>query len=224
MSSQYGEHVIGRRNYGRLTQTAGTVITRLIEPMKNGFTRITGVHVKISTTAHILTLMRPFNRCTFTADAAAGQAVVNISANPGTYTVQGTLATPSNAMAANDFVVYECADGTYALDTVSSIATLAVTLAANVPTGGVIKGGYLWFFGLVTDTNPNDNQASPRWNLDVSTATILGRGDGLTSIPDHKFLDVGKGSYQPLILHVDNGTAASIIQSVGVEYVRKAAA
>jgi hypothetical protein len=222
--SDYAERVVGRRNYGRLTQNSGTVITRLVEPWRSALTRITGVFVKTSTTAHILTLLRPCNVTTFSAAAAASQAVVNITADPGAYSAAGTLATANNVIAASDFVVYEAADGTYVLDTVSSVATLAITLTTNLPTGGVLAGGKFWFYGIVTDTNPNNNQAHPRWNLDASTATVLGRADGLTSIPDHPLLNVGGGSYQPLILHVDNGTAASTIESVGVEYVRKAAA
>lgn len=219
--SNYGEYVVGRRNYGKLTQTAGTVITRLIEPHRDGITRLTGVQVKTLTTAHLLTLMRPCNRVRFTAAAAAGQAVVNISADPGVY--PSGVRAAANVIAAGDFVVYEVADGTFVVDTVASVSTLAITLTTNLPTSGVKSGGLLWWYGIVTDVNPNDAQTHPRWNLDASTATYLTRADGLTSIPDHKLLDIGGGKYQPLILHIDNGTAASILESVGVEYVRKVA-
>src|SRR5258708_3059183 len=120
--NSYSEYPIGRRNYGRLTQNAGTVITRLIEPRQSAFTRIMSVFTKTSTTAPILTLMRPLNRTYFTADAAASQAVVNIAADPGDY--PSGVRTADNVIAANDFVVYEAADGTFVLDTVSSVATL----------------------------------------------------------------------------------------------------
>lgn len=228
--SNYAERVVGRRSYGRLTQNAGTIIMRMIEPMQGAMTRITGVRVTTSTTAHILTLLRPLARTYFTADAAANQAVINIAADPGAYpsgchTSAASATTLSNAIAGSDYVVYECADGkTYMLDTVSSVSTLALTMTTSLPFGGVKKNGLLWFFGIVTDTNPNDAQAHPRWNLLASTTTVLGRADGLTSIPDHPLLDIGGGTYQPLLLSVDNGTAASTIESVGVEYVRKAAA
>lgn len=224
MPGSYGEYVIGRRNYGRLTQNAGTIISRLIEPWRGGYTRVTGVLTTTSTTAHILTLLRPLNRTYFTAAALASQAVVNIAADPGVYNANGTPATGNNVLAANDWVAYQAADGTFVVDTVSSVATLAVTLTTNLPTGGVALGGLFWTFGLATDTNPNNNQAHPRWNLAASTQNVFGRSDGMTSIPDHKLLDVGGGKNQPLILQVDNGTAASTIESVGVEYVRRAAA
>jgi hypothetical protein len=217
--SAYSEYVVGRRTYGRKTETAGTIIRQLIEPMKNAFTRIVGVTVKTGATAHILTLLRPCNRTYFTADAAASQAVVNVAADPGDY--PSGVRTADNAIAANDVVVYEASDGTYVLDTVSSVSSLAVTLATNLPTGGVKENGLLWWFGIVTDTNPNDGMAHPRWNLDASTTTSLGRGNCLTSIEDHRLMDVGRGMYQPLVLSVDNGTNASIIESTGVEYVRR---
>lgn len=220
--SNYAEYVVGKRSYGKLTQNAGTVITRLVEPMRGALTRITAAQTITGATAHLLTLMRPLNRTYFTADAAASQAVVNIAADPGDYPTG--CRTGDNVIAGSDFVVYECADGTYALDTVSSVATLAITLTNNVPTGGVKKGGFFWFYGIVTDTNPNDAQAHPRFDLLASTRNYLNRGDGLTSIPDNKLLDLGNGCYQPLILHIDNGSNASTLDSVGVEYVRRPAA
>lgn len=217
--SQYSEYVVGRKGYGRITQTAGTVITRLIEPHPDAWTRITSVTVNTAATAHILTLLRPLGRTRFSADAAAAQQVVNISADPGDY--PSGVRTADNAIAANDYVAYQAADGTFVLDTVSSVATLAITLATNLPTGGVKEGEYFWFFGIVTDTNPNDAQAHPRFNLLANTQTILGRDANLGTIPDHKLLDIGRGTFQPLVLVVDNGTNASTIESVGVEYYRK---
>lgn len=224
MSDLATEHVLGRRSYGKNTQTAGTIIKQLVEPWPNAWTRITGYRQTVSTTAHLLTLMRPFNLTTFSADAAAAQAVVNITADPGAYSAAGALATANNLIAANDWVVYEAADGTFVMDVVSSVSTLAITLTANLPTGGVKKNGKFWFFGIATDTNPNNNQANPRWNAAASTLFTLSRADALGSIPDHPLLNLGKGRYQPLILQIDNGTAASTMESVGVEYVRKAAA
>lgn len=222
--SEYGERVIGRRGYGLKTESFGTVITRLIEPMPNGVTRLTGVTTTTLTTAHLLTLMRPCNRVQFTADAAAGQKVVYLSADPGVYSVKGTLAAADTALAASDYVVYEAADGTFVMDLANSVygAAGVVTLTTNLPTGGVKKGGLVWFYGIVTELNPNNNAAHPRWNLAASTTNVFGRGEQMASLPDHKFLDIGGGCYQPLILHIDNGTAASVLESVGVEYVTPA--
>jgi hypothetical protein len=218
------EHVLGKRNYGKVTQTAGTAIVRMVEPWQNGWTRLTMVRYTCGTTAHTLTLMRPFNVVTFTALGASGQAVVNISADPGHYSLAGTIATADNLIAGGDYVVYEVADGSYVVDTVASVSTLAITMTTNLPTSGVAIGGRFWWFGLAADTNPNNNQANPIYNAVASSVLTLGRSDGLCSIPDNRLLNVGKGKYQPLILYDANATAAGTIESVGVEYIRKAAA
>lgn len=224
--------IMGMRGYGKLTQNAGTVITRLVEPMPNAFTRIVSVWYTASTTAHTLTVMRPLNVVTFTAAASAGQAVVNISADPGDYT---GIRTSDNAIAGSDFVVYEVADGTYALDTVSSVATLAVTLSNNVPTSGVLAGGKLWFYGIITDTNPLNAQAHPQFTLPASVTTYLGTdsGEGIAGFvgsiappggtygwPTGTGINL-TGRYEPLIVHSGNATAAGTIEKVTAIYTNR---
>ncbi len=223
--SNYAEYVIGRRGYGKLTQTAGTVISRLIEPRKNAWTRITGVLTTTAATAHLLTLLRPLGRTTFSAVAAAGQAVVTLTADPGAY--PSGVRTAADAITSGDYVVYEAADGTLVQDTAAGTwnsTTGALTLNTFLPTGGVLVGGRFWYFGLATDTNPNDAQAHPRWNLLANTSNFFGRADGMGSIPDNPLMNLGKGEEQPLLLQIDNGSNASTLESVGVEYVKKAAA
>ncbi len=224
--SSYAEYVVGRRAYGRLTQTFGTVIRQMIEPWDGALTQVASLLTTTSTTAHILTLMRPFARTTFSAVGAGTQQIVNINADPGAYgTSTGlTLATTNNAIAGSDVIVYQAADGTFVLDTVSSVATLAITMTTNLPTCGVKAGDSFWFFGIETDTNPNNNAANPRWNLNASTVNVWGRGDGMASIPGLKGLGLDNGVRQPLVLSIDNGTAASIIEGTGVEYLRRASA
>lgn len=211
------------RGYGKLTQTAGTVITRLLRPFANMFTRLLYAAYTAGATAHTLTVMRPLGVTTFSADADSGQAVVNITADPGAYSTNtgGVPRTANNPIAANDFVVYECADGTFALDTVSSVSTLAITLSNNVPTGGVKSGGKFWFFGIITDTNPADALAHPQYTLAANTVTTLG-GTASESVggvvgtiahgPLFSSLAGYDGKYQPLILHSGNATNAGVLE------------
>ncbi len=140
-----------------------------------------------------------------------------MSAQPGNFNADGVVATADNSIATNDYAVYQLADGTFVgeLVTVSSL-TLTVTALG---TGGVLVGSPVWFMGIVTDTNPNNNIVQPRYTLPASTTTTFGRGDGITTIPDHKNMNVGKGRNQPLLLLIDNGTNASTIESIAVEYV-----
>jgi hypothetical protein len=224
-ASNYDDVVVARKAYGYLTQTAATKISRLIEPRPDGFARLCSLIYLVGANDHQLTLMRPFNRVSFTADAAAGQAVVNISADPGNYSaINPNCRTANNLIAANDFVVYRCADGTFVMDTVASVATLAITLTANVPTGGVKSGDPLWWFGIATDTNPHDAAANPTL-LASATTTFTPSVDAcraLGTIPDLAGGPTfGNGMNCPLILQSNNVTAAGFFVNVGVEYVHK---
>jgi len=125
--------------------------------------RITTLIYSNGATAHALFVMRPLNFAYLTAAAAAGQAVVNVDYNPGNYSSAYRYAVPNsttsirtanNLLAANDHVAYQVADGTWVADTVASLSTLAITLTANIPTGGIAEGAPLFFFGLSTDTDP----------------------------------------------------------------------
>lgn len=219
MGTNYSETVVAKRNYGRLTQTAGTVIVQVIEPWPGAMTRITGMRISTLGTAHILTMLRPLNIAYASAAVAVSGTSLVLDRQPGDFNANGTVATADNNIATNDYVVYQMADGTYVgeLVTVSSL-TLTITSAG---TGGIAAGAPVWFFGIVTDTNPNDNRAHPRFNLAASSTTTFSRADGMTTIPDHRNMDLGDGCFQPLLFIIDNGTNASTIESVGVEYVRK---
>jgi hypothetical protein len=213
--------VMGGHSYGKTTQNANTIITQLVAPFRNAYTAITFASYTAAGTAHTLTAMRPFNYTTFTADAAASQAVVNITANPGAYSTTGvwqygrpgiTPSTANNLMAASDFVAYELPDGNYVLDTVSSISSLAVTLTTNLPTGGVKKGGRLWFYGIITDVNPQTSKAHPQFTLTASVTTTFENevGEFFRSL----------NTYDPIILHSGNATAAGTLDRVSVLYLK----
>lgn len=213
--------VMGGENYGRLTQTADTVIARLVYPKRDAITAITFCSYINQGTAHTLTVMRPFNWTTFTADASAAQAVVNITVNPGAYstagvwqynTFGGTPSVANNLMAASDFVVYELPDGNYVVDTVASITSLAVTLTTNVPTGGVKKGGRIWFYGITTDLNPQTGKAHPAHTLTASVTTTIQNnyGDAFRSL----------NAYDPIIVHSNNATAAGTLERVSALYLK----
>lgn len=212
-------NVLRSVHLGRTTQVAGTVITLLVPPIKGAITTINRLEYLAAATAHTLTVMRPFNWTTFTADAASGQAVVNIAVNPGAYATAWQYglpgATPSvanNLMAASDFVVYELPDGNYVLDTVASISSLAVTLTTNLPTGGVKKGDRLWFFGITTDVNPQTSKAHPAHTLTASvTTTIHNEQD-----PWFRALN----PYDPLIIHSNNATNAGTLERTNVLYLK----
>jgi hypothetical protein len=228
-----------RKGYGKKTETAGTVITRLIEPMEGCFTTLVDFEYTCGTTAHTLTVMRPLGKTYASAAAAAGQAVINVEHNPGTYNDFGTVNTANNGIAGNDYVVYQTADGNYVVDTVASVSTLAITMTGNVPTAGVAKGAPFWFFGVIGDTNPADNQAHPQYTLAASSTThLFGDKPGLavagavgSVAPGGATLALYSATYgpwplngknEPLVLHSGNATAQGVMERVTAVYSNQA--
>lgn len=221
----YNNPVHGIRGFGKLTQNAGTVITRLVPPLKGSITRLTSMWYNCSTTPHTLTVMRPLGKTFASAAAAASQAVINIERDPGVYNAYGTVNTGNNVIAANDFCVYQTADGNYVVDTVSSVATLAITMTTNVPTATVLKGAPFWFFGIITDTNPADNLAHPQFTLPASTVTII--EDQYGFINTLRGLTTGtlqwplNGLEEPVIVHSGNATAAGVLERLTAVYTAR---
>ena len=224
--------VYGKKAYGRKTEAAGTKIVRGIEPMIGAVTHIQRVAVTTSTTAHILTVLKPINKTTVAIAAAAAQAVINITADPGNFT---GIRTADNGIAASDWCAYQCIDGTWVFDTVASVATLAITMTTNVPTSGVAAGAPFWFYGIETDTNPCDATVHARHTLTASTTNVFGTYDAdlgwhgsIQAANSTLFAasllhaDMKTGKDQPLILVVDNGTAASTIEEVIAFYSDRA--
>lgn len=216
----------GGRSYGKSTATAGTVFTRLVEPHAgmNAITRLLKAIYTAGVTAHTLTAMRPLNATTTSAAASAGQAVINLTADPGDYTGSRVA---DNLIAANDYLAYQCADGTWVVDTVSSVSTLAITMTTNVPTGGVNSGAPVFFYGIITDTNPANSLAHPQFTLPASTVTTLEDRDvGFVSSvanPNANFTNfyIASGKGQPLILHSGNASNAGVLEMVTAMYTTK---
>lgn len=207
-------HLFGHKTYGRLTQAANTKIVRLVEPCRGAYTALTFAEITVSTTAHILTVMKPLGSTTLTADAAASQAVISIAADPGDYT---GYRTSDNAIAANDYVVLEMPDGTFVADTVSSVSSLDITLTTNLPTGGMKSGSTVWFYGIETDTNPFDALAHARYTLPASSTVVYGNAPGEAICG---FFGSNRRE-EPILLIIDNGTAASTLERVQVAYSQK---
>lgn len=209
----------GVRTLGKKTANAGTAYTLLIEPMPNAMALLEFLQFTVSTTAHTLTIMRPLSSqlvsgqsqrcsCYLTADAAASQAVININQNPGTYTAYFSSAqaprTANNGIAGSDYVAFQYPDGSWAVDTVSSVSTLAVTLSNTLATGGLKSGAPVWFFGVTTDTNPYDAQAHPAYTLAASSTVNFG-SEGFPFASTFRF-------GEPLLLYVNNASNASVLE------------
>lgn len=235
-------HTFGTFSRGHKTATANTAFAQFIPPftppsgapvgsgtvadphVNRGIIHVTDFVYRVSTTGHTVTVMRPFNYTTFSADAAASQAVVNLTADPGLYQTAGRYkyplpngvtvpSTANNGIAANDYVVFQTASGQWVMDTVSSVSSLAVTLTTNLPTGGVKKGGLLYFFGVAANTDPATNEANQTFLVTAHASTLteykLQSDSGLW----HSY-----HPGDPMIFHSDNSTAAGHIELIAGYY------
>lgn len=223
---------VGSFSIGRKTAAIGTAFAVMVPPYSNqntgvgtgkpgpGIPHITTLIIDAGSTLHTLTIMRPFNFTTFTADANAAQAVVNIAADPGNYAsnfkypLPNGMTAPStanNLIAANDYVVYQSAAGQYVMDTVSSVSSLAITMTTNLPTGGVKQGGLFWFFGVAADTDPNTNLANTQFDTVISSRNNLTDPNGLWCA-----LHAG----DPLLVYNPNSTAADTLQLLAGYYAK----
>lgn len=212
---------------GRATAAGGTEFAKLIPPFQTegapangvrspGITHVSKLCYTTGATAHQIGIMRPFNFTTFSADAAAGQKVVNITADPGLYsTVANWKYSPvpnavpriaNNAIAASDYVAYQCADGSYVIDTVASVATLAVTLTTNVPTGGVKSGGQFYFLGVIGDSDPSTADVNPQTTTVASAAQAVYWSDPIVGVVQA----VHAGD--PLMFYSPNTTNAGVLE------------
>jgi hypothetical protein len=154
------------QGFGTATATAGTVIRLLLRPFRGAYGRIQYIRYTCGATAHTLTIRASIGVLFVSANAAAGQAVVKVAAQPGSAGVAGTV----RALASGDILVFERYDpGTqmdaYDLNVVSGTpvinadGSVTITLTNNIPAGQ----GYLAPTGLTAggaQTNPNFNPTS----------------------------------------------------------------
>lgn len=203
----------GQKKYGSVTQTAGTIINRMIEPMRNAIAVIEKIIYINQADAHTITILRALGVTTFAADAAASQAAFTLTADPGVYLPASSWSTANNTIAAGDYVVYRCADGTYRMDTIASGTQGGgnLTMTNNFPTLGVTAGDPLWFFGIKTDTNPKDAQAHPK-------LTVIPSGSGY-GVKEFNDAISAFDFYEPMIVQSDNLTSAGTLNQVSVVYV-----
>lgn len=203
------------------TQTAGTVIKDVIPPLQNLRTKLALLKYTVSTTAHTITVLRPLAKTTVKTAAAASATSLIITRDPGNYSANATLDqkqfTPSvanNLIAANDWFAVRKPDGTWLLDKPSAATTNAdgsVTLTVSaLPTGGIAAGADFFFFGITTDTNPQDNKAHP--SFASGTSQTITFGDGSSSLVE------GYNLGDPLMLHSDNATAAGTLEQAAGFY------
>lgn len=209
--------LFGQKGYGNTTANAGTLINLLLEPMANAATVLTKMYYYIQGANHTVTCLRPLGSTILASAAAASQAVVNLTADPGVYLPANSWRTANNPIAIGDYVAFQYADGTYGFDTVAAVNSLAITLTNNLPTLGLLSGAPFWFFGVKTDTNPNDGRPHPQI---VVTQTASG-------ITVREFVNTETGiissinKNEPILLQSDNLSVAGYLAEATVAYTNR---
>lgn len=195
--------VYGGNGLGSDTQTAGTVINRLVPARVGAFSRITKLVYTAGATAHTVYAMRSLGRTTLSADAAASQAVINLTAEPG----------PSgNTIAANDYVAIRQDNGAVIVAKVSSVSSLAVTLTANLSVA-ISAGASVWFFGVAGDTDPKTTLVHPKFTGTASVTTSYSDDAGGV-VASH-------AKDEPILVQSNNATNAGVIEQVSYTHTLK---
>jgi hypothetical protein len=216
----YETPIAGQYGDGGITAVAGTVINVLVPPRKGCFTVLTSLAYLSAGTQHTVTAFRPLATTILTADAAAGQAVVALQREPGNYAANALAdggpvpSTADNTVTANDWFVFEKPDGTFHLAQANAVlSALALTLTANLPTGGLKAGTRAWFLGAAADVNPRSGRAHTSFAPPVSARTVY--QESLAGV-------LGSFAvYEPILLQSSNGTAAGTFDFLSAYYTTK---
>lgn len=223
--------VLGSFNVGdRITANAGTVFYANVLPYApdglkmssgtkaKGRLRVNNFVYTTGATAHDVKFLRPLNYATLSAAAASGQAVVNLTDDPGIYSTNykyklSNGVYPSqvadNGIAANDLCLLQLADGSWQRLVVSSVSTLAITMTGNLA-GAALAGGLLYFFGINTDNDPATGEEQFTHEVPASqTPYKLQAESGVFNV-----LHQG----DPALFYSPNGTNAGFLELISGVY------
>ena len=211
---------------GSKTATAGTAIVRMIPPRSGGTkklrTVITTIEYTTSTTAHTISLIRPFANTTVVSAAASGQKVVVLTVDPGLFPKGpsgSTSLVATAATAASDYLVFETPCGAFYFDKVASVAAGTVagninaTMTSNLPTNGIAAGARVWLMKAAGGNDPFTGLVNETLTTTASTSNQLWQEiqDGIFS---------SGGFYEPILVSVDNATAAGTLVRLCGAYVQ----
>ncbi len=190
-----------------------------------GTTRIKRLEYVCGSTLHQLGIMRPLNWTYFTVGVAKAITLIPnaaLKADPGVYSTNYKNPIPpgavpaqaaDNAMATGDYVVYQLADGTWQLDTIASgTFGSSLTLTTGTPnrTGATIPAfSPLFWYGIISDTDPATALPHPQWDCVVSIANVYSEGTGFATA-----LRPG----EPLIFYSPNITGAGKLGLISGTY------
>ena len=208
---------------GYRTQMPGTAIAVGIPPRKGARTRISQLNYSSGGTPHLLEFMRAKNFVLTSAQAMGGQTALALALDPGKYSTNWQYgAAPlavDDLLAANDYICYECADGTFVFDTVAAVpasypglVTMTNSLRGGSLAVAVNAGAKVWFLGASGDIDPRTGLSNEQ----------IGTFPSKTDYPVNEQSGYGLisslGQYEPLLVYDANAVAGDNIERITGRY------
>jgi len=201
----------------------GTALIGSKVDMGRGKPHVTKViYTTTSSTAHLISILRPLNFTAVNGAVAAGGTTINIFQDPGIYSTNYLFGSTCNGaptqvadagIAGGDYFAVQLADGTWWFSSVTSVSTLALTVPAiPTPTGssppGILNGAIFYWFGIATDTDPATGQVQPSTQIAASQTRDTSWYDPYYGVVSA--LHDG----DPLLFYSPNPTAAGILEAM----------
>ncbi len=192
--------VTGFITFGYHTETAATTIDESIPGVDGQSLALLNLDYLAAATAHDISIMYASGtgtRTTASADAAASQKVLNVNDAPKD--------PAGNATASGDIIAYQLPSGAWEFNTVTSLATKAITLTTNIAVA-VEDNAKVRIFGIVADGS--------LFNIHALASVVTKAGEGNIHLV-HPFVG------DPWYLSADNATIAGFLNNAVFGYINK---
>lgn len=194
------------------TENADTVIVDVIPPVGHRKACVTSFAYGVGTTAHTLTFMKACGQTTASAAAAAGQKDIALTSIALGFDSNGA----AENLAAGDWLVWRDVNGAFIADVIASVASLVVTMTANVP-AAIAAGAVVWAFYEV-------GRGCHHTIIPAVSALFEIHGNnlvigGITSQKANHANSIRSGNGDPVIFHSTNATAAGFLQALSGQYL-----
>lgn len=177
-------NILQWKRRGPFTAVLGTAYTALIDPVIRGRSIITRLAITNLGTIHTMTIMQVLKKYTLATAFLASQKII-----PMAVTTDFT---------AGDFIAIKLPNGKYEQHLIASVqAAVSITTTANIGMDCPAKTP-MCFFGAVADGHE-------QISIPASVTTVFQAEDGYFGANEMS---------EPMIVHVNNITAASIIQAI----------
>lgn len=192
---------------GRKAESANTRIYAAVGGQSGFITNLTGARVTTSTTAHVMTVMRSSSSRSTAASAlaAAGTALVSAAA---------LTDADGNAIASGDIICVKLDNSEWHMSAISgwNSGTKTLTLSTAIPTGrSVAAGAPIVSYGAAADTYHADYKFTCTASVSNNFPAVSIDGGALVK---NKFAN------EPLVVDIDNGSNASVLEYLTVGYTR----